>query len=130
MNRSAIAASLALLLCGCAGGNSSGVRAAMDACSRGAAHVEVRDTGTVLRVLGIRRSRSGLHEGFVVRLSGIELRVEDNADITGTIPLRAGEPIALQGQYECNDGVIHWTHHDPRFRHPAGYIEAGGTRYQ
>jgi hypothetical protein len=125
-----LTAAIAMLLAGCSGGGAPGVRAAMDACSRGAAHVEVRDSGTVVRVLGTRESRSGRHEGFVVRLNGIELRVEDNADITGPIPLRAGEPIALQGQYECNDGVIHWTHHDPRFRHPAGYIEVGGTHYQ
>lgn len=121
---------VALLLAGCASGtNAASVHAAMDACARGANHVEVSGDGTVVRVLGMRRSRSGLHEGFLVRMNGVTLKVEDNADITGPIPLHAGEAIVLQGQYECDDGVIHWTHHDPSFRHPAGYIEAGGKRY-
>ena len=121
---------VALLLSGCAANTSAtGVTAALDACGRGASHIEVSGNGTVVRVLGYRRSRSGLHEGFLVRMNGVTLKVEDNADITGPIPLYAHEPIALQGQLECNDGVIHWTHHDPSFRHPAGYIEAGGKRY-
>ncbi|MGZ3496573.1 MAG: DUF3465 domain-containing protein [Vulcanimicrobiaceae bacterium] len=121
---------VALLLCGCTASNTgTSITAAMDACSRGANHVEVSGNGTVVRVLGMRRSRSGLHEGFLVRMNGVTLKVEDNADITGPISLYRGEPIALQGQFECEDGVIHWTHHDPSFRHPAGYIEAGGKRY-
>jgi hypothetical protein len=119
-----------LLFAGCTASNTgTTITAAMDACSRGASHVEISGSGRVVRVLGMRRSRTGLHEGFLVRMNGITLKVEDNADITGPIPLVSGEPIALRGQYECNDGVIHWTHRDPRFRHPAGYIEAGGKRY-
>ena len=128
MKRSA--AVVALLLSGCAANTtSSTVTAALEACGRGASHVEVSGDGTVVRVLGIRRSRSGLHEGFLVRMNGVTLKVEDNADITGPIPLYSRESIVLQGQLECNDDVIHWTHHDPSFRHPAGYIEAGGKRY-
>ncbi|HEY8314037.1 MAG TPA: DUF3465 domain-containing protein [Candidatus Baltobacteraceae bacterium] len=121
---------VALLALGGCAAHLASVPEAMDACSRGARYVEVADRGTIVRVLGMRESRSGLHEGFIARLHGVTLKVEDNADITGPIALRAGEPIALQGQYECNDGVVHWTHHDPRFRHSAGYIEAGGKRYQ
>lgn len=56
--------------------------------------------------------------------------VEDNVSITGVIPLRSGERISLLGQLECDDLVIHWTHHDPAFRHLSGYIEADGRRYQ
>ncbi|MDQ2872240.1 MAG: DUF3465 domain-containing protein [Candidatus Eremiobacteraeota bacterium] len=123
---------LCALLFGCAGCASAppNVAAAVSACARGASHVEVADRGTIARVLGVRRSYSGLHEGFIVQFPSAVVRVEDNADITGTIPLHRGEPLALQGQYECNDGVIHWTHHDPSFRHQPGYVEAGGKRYQ
>ena len=101
-------------------------------CERGARSVEVRDSGVVVRVLGMRNSYSGLHEGFIVRFSsrgGTHL-VEDNADITGPIPLRRGDAISMQGQLECNDRVIHWTHRDPRGRHQAGYIIVNGNTYQ
>lgn len=94
-------------------------------------HVEVYiPRASVTRVLGMRDSRSGEHEGFLIEASGNVYKVEDNADITGPIPLHRGDTVSLLGQFECNDNVIHWTHHDPRGRHPAGYIEVNGTRYQ
>lgn len=99
-------------------------------CAKGAQFIEVRDDGTIVRVLGTRESRSGAHEGFVIRVKGGTYVVEDNVDLTGPIPLQRGEGIALQGQLECNDRVIHWTHRDPRGRHVPGYITAGGRTYQ
>jgi hypothetical protein len=85
---------------------------------------------TVVRVLGIRNSYSGAHEGFLIAAQQRRIKVEDNVDITGPIPLRRGDAVSLLGQYECDDGVIHWTHRDPRGRHIAGYIEVNGQRYQ
>lgn len=99
-------------------------------CAAGASHEEVVLTGTVVRVLGTRAGYSGAHEGFILAAQHTTLTVEDNVDLTGPIPLQRGENVTLQGQYECNDGVIHWTHHDPRGRHTGGYIEVHGTRYQ
>jgi len=119
----------ALFASSCASPEGATPSQALQACARGAAHVEVEGRGTVTRVLGTRTSASGVHEGFFLRMDRISIRVEDNTDITGPIPLRAGEPIQLRGQYECSDGVIHWTHHDPAFRHAGGYIIAGGRRY-
>ena len=127
---------------GGSGGNVVTVREARAACNGGVDHVEVRDSGIVDRILGIRRGPAGTHEGFIVAfpardpseqgMIGFELRarIEDNVDITGRIPLRPGDRITLQGQLECNDGVIHWTHHDPSGRHTAGFVEANGRRYQ
>jgi Protein of unknown function (DUF3465) len=106
------------------------VAQALDACGHGASSVEIRDAGVVVRVLGNRSSQSGAHEGFIVRILRQTLRVEDNVDITGPIPLRAGRAIELQGQLECDDYVIHWTHHDPRGRHISGYISVDGKTYQ
>ena len=96
-------------------------------------HVEVYvRAARVRRVLGVRQSESGLHEGFIFApLATNQLyRVEDNADITGIIPLYRGDMIELQGQYECDDGVIHWTHHDPAGRHISGFIKVHGRTYQ
>ncbi|MBC5816618.1 MAG: DUF3465 domain-containing protein [Candidatus Eremiobacteraeota bacterium] len=110
---------------------------ALDACRRGASHAEVKLSGVMNKVLGMRRGPSGSHEGFILLVKGgpgeaepDAYKVEDNIDITGFIALRRGDRIELMGQYECNDGVIHWTHHDPRGRHIAGYIKVNGRTYQ
>jgi hypothetical protein len=135
----AVVAGIALQSCQTAPPN---VARAMDDCGHGGNSVEIRDAGVVVRVLGDRASQSGVHEGFIVRIptrrsndaharrSMQTLRVEDNVGITGPIPLHAGTVIQLQGQLECDDYVIHWTHHDPRGRHMPGYIIVDGKTYQ
>ena len=124
----------ALALSGCASGSAMSASDAWNACASDRSsshHVEVYiPRATVTRVLGMRDSRSGEHEGFLIAVSGSVYKVEDNADITGPIPLQRGDTLSLLGQFECNDNVIHWTHRDPRGRHPAGYIEVNGKRYQ
>ena len=127
--RASILAALALAGCATVSAPSSLDRVQRD-CAAGASHEEVVLTGTVVRVLGTRAGYSGAHEGFILATQHTTLTVEDNVDLTGPIPLQRGEGVTLQGQYECNDGVIHWTHHDPRGRHIGGYIEVHGTRYQ
>jgi hypothetical protein len=119
---------LVALLDGCAKNAmvADDIAGARNACARGASHAEMTLRGTIDRYLGVRRGPSGSHEGFIVN----GLRVEDNIDITGFIPLRYGDKVTLQGQYECNDGVIHWTHRDPRGRHPSGYITVNGRTYR
>lgn len=119
------------LLAACAGSAPGRIADARAACAGGAGHLEIADSGRVVRYLGIRRSRSGAHEGFLVLFkNGTVSKVEDNVDITGRIPIRVNDSVTLQGQYECDDGVIHWTHHDPSLRHQAGYIDVAGLRYQ
>lgn len=120
---------LLLALMGCAGAPET-IEQAMASCARGASSVAVVASGTVAQLLGTYSSPTGQHEGFTLRSKAMTIRIEDNVSITGPIPLSKGEPVTLQGQYECNDGVIHWTHRDPRGRHIGGYIEAGGKIYR
>ena len=129
MDRSLSLAPMLVLLCACAASGGATLQQVQSACASGASHAEIEDTGTIVRVLGTRTSDSGTHEGFIVRIGTTPVRFEDNTDITGPIPLSRGEQIEFRGQYECDDGVVHWTHHDPAMRHPAGYIRAGGRTY-
>lgn len=129
LRRSACLAAL-LALGACSVPQPDSLAQAQARCQKGGAYDEVQLDATVVRVLGMRESRSGLHEGFLISSSGVRILVEDNADITGPIPLRSGERIRLQGQFECDDGVIHWTHRDPSGRHIAGYVEANGKYYR
>ena len=106
------------------------VEKALDICARGATATEVTASGTVERVLGVSTSPTGTHLGFLLRTKGLLIRVEHNESIGGSPELSKGAAVSLQGQYECNDGVIHYTHHDPRGRHISGYIITGGKIYR
>jgi hypothetical protein len=128
----------ALLLCGCAGGASGDAAnaAVYDAWRSGRSHVEVTASGSVARVLGERAGPSGLHEGFLVHLRGADghgltVRVEDNVDVTGHIPLRTGDDVVVRGEYiyDTRGGLIHYTHHDPRGHHSSGYVRVNGRLY-
>ncbi|MDA8127708.1 MAG: DUF3465 domain-containing protein [Betaproteobacteria bacterium] len=94
---------------------------------------QVTGRGTVAKVLrdDVDGSR---HQRFIVRLdSGRTVLVAHNIDLAPRVDaLRVGEPVAFHGEYEWNPkgGVIHWTHRDPRGRHPAGWIRHDGQTYQ
>lgn len=74
------------------------------------------------------------HQRFLVRIEGGDqtLLVAHNIDLAERVPAAPGDRIRLRGQYEWNDlgGVLHWTHHDPAGRHPGGFIEADGRRFE
>jgi hypothetical protein len=108
---------------------------ACKAFSAGSSRLEVVTQGSVTRTFGIQPGRVSPHEGFLMRLnSGCNLivRVEANTDFTGPIPLRVGNSVSVKGEYEYYPagGVIHWTHRDPRGRHPGGYILLDNRIYQ
>lgn len=128
----------ALAAGGCAHAGGADPNAAVyDAWRAGRSGVEVQASGAIARVLGERGGPSGPHEGFLLHLTGsgghgLTVRVESNLDIMGRFPVGAGDFVTVKGEYEYDPrgGVIHWTHHDPSGRHPAGYVEVGGRRYE
>lgn len=79
-----------------------------------------------------RRSHT-VHEAFEVRSNdGARLQVVDNLSLAPRIPVAVGDRVVVQGElvpYGACGPLVHWTHHDPRGRHPAGFIEWNGRRY-
>jgi hypothetical protein len=131
----ALAGVAGLLLCGCAAQTAPNDAAVCDAYRSGRSRVEVVADGTVTRVLGSQSGRYSPHEGFLMKLDSncdVVVRVEANEDFTGTFPIAEGDRAVVKGEYEFypRGGVIHWTHHDPRGFHEAGFIEIRGKTYQ
>ena len=139
MWRSRIVAALAsaLAAAGCAGGGTDAGNAAVyDAWRAQRSNVEVTASGSVARILGTRLGPSGDHEGFLLHLRGagghgLTVRVEDNVDITGPIPLQSGDDVEVRGEYifDPRGGIVHYTHHDPRGRHSSGYVKVHDRLY-
>ncbi|HKO41978.1 MAG TPA: DUF3465 domain-containing protein [Pyrinomonadaceae bacterium] len=65
--------------------------------------------------------------------SGQTLLISHNIDLAPrVVGLLTGDAVSFYGEYDWNEkgGVIHWTHHDPRKRHPAGWIKHNDRVYQ
>ena len=128
---------LTLILTACAHAGTDDTNAEVyNAWRDGRSHIEATAGGSVARLLGVRNGPSGMHEGFLLHLRGasghgLTIRVEDNIDITGPIPLREGDEVEARGEYiyDPRGGVMHYTHHDPRGRHAAGYLRVHGKLY-
>ena len=95
--------------------------------------VQVAGTGEVTRMLSDDNEGSR-HQRFIVTLpTGQTVLVSHNIDLAPRIDaLRQGDQVSFYGEYEWNPqgGVVHWTHHDPAGRHPGGWIEHEGRRYE
>jgi len=73
------------------------------------------------------------HQRFILETpSGVTLLVSHNIDLAPRVPLDTGDSIELRGEYEWNakGGVMHWTHDDPRYRRPGGWIRHDGNTYR
>lgn len=93
----------------------------------------VQGQGVVEKVLKDDNDGSR-HQRFILDVgAGKTLLVAHNIDLAPRLPdLRAGDVVRFYGQYESNvrGGVLHWTHHDPAGRHPEGWLEYKGKRYE
>jgi hypothetical protein len=117
-------------------GSDAGNAAVYQSWAQQRSKVEVTASGSVAKVLGTRRGPSGVHTGFLLHLRGSEgrgltVRVEDNVDLTGPIPIRAGDDVEVRGEYiyDPRGGLIHYTHRDPRGRRAGGYVRIGNRMY-
>lgn len=96
-------------------------------------NVQVEGQGVVLRLLSDDNDGSR-HQRFILELaSGQTLLISHNIDLAPrVVGLLKGDTVSFYGEYDWNEkgGVIHWTHHDPRKRHPAGWIKHNDRVYQ
>ena len=79
-------------------------------------------------------TRGSKHQRFIVELdSGQTILIAHNIDLAPRVNiLQIGDIVSFKGVYEFNDkgGVIHWTHHDPKFKRDGGWIKHNGKIYK
>lgn len=95
--------------------------------------LQVMGEGQVVKLLKDDNDGSR-HQRFLIELpGGPTLLVAHNIDLAPRLDaLQQGDTVAFHGVYEWNakGGVIHWTHHDPRGQHPAGWLKHRGQTVQ
>ena len=96
-------------------------------------NVAVQSAGVVAKVLADDND-GHRHQRFILKLDNdMTVLVAHNIDLAPRLEgLKAGDEVEFNGVYEWNakGGVIHWTHHDPRDRHAAGWLRYHGRLYQ
>lgn len=96
-------------------------------------NLQIEGQGTVVNVLK-DDTKGSPHQRFLLRTErGQTLLVAHNIELAPRVlDLATGDTVRFFGEYEWNEqgGVIHWTHHDPAGRHPGGWLEHRGQRYQ
>ena len=74
------------------------------------------------------------HQRFLLRLDdGSSLLVAHNTSLAPRLNgLKPGDVVEFCGEFVDNDkgGLVHWTHHDPRGRHAAGWLRHNGMIYE
>jgi hypothetical protein len=96
-------------------------------------NVQVEGEGVVIRILSDDLA-GGRHQRFIIRLaSGQTLLIAHNIDIAPkVVGLQKDDSVRFYGEYVWNEkgGAVHWTHHDPKGRHTAGWLKHNGRTYQ
>ncbi len=135
-----VACSLGWATCGCAVTPSAPVVSAVNLSSSvenafkdRKSNVQVEGAGKVIRLLpdDLEGSR---HQRFIIRLaSGQTLLIVHNIDMAPrVVGLKKDDSVRFYGEYVWNEkgGMVHWTHHDPKGHHAAGWVKHNGRTYQ
>ena len=130
----AVAAAFASLVA-CAAPDKPDNAAALADIRAGTSGEEVVVAGTVTHTYREAGGASGTHERFEIRVGdggqAQDIFVADNVTVGEIAPVKAGDAVIVKGVLAIDPSgpVIHWTHHDPRLHHPAGFVEVGGRIY-
>lgn len=113
--------------------NNGGEQAIRQAFESQSSNLQVEASGKVIKVLK-DDTKPPRHQRFILALdNGISLLVAHNIDLASRVEnLQAGDTVRFYGVYEWNKkgGVLHWTHHDPKGIHAAGWLQHNGQTYQ
>lgn len=94
--------------------------------------VQVSGEGVVVKLLA-DDTKGAQHQKFLLKINARQtLLFAHNIDLAARVPLQVGDTVSFSGEYVYNPkgGVVHWTHHDPRGQHAAGWIMLRGNKYQ
>lgn len=113
--------------------NQPSLRKVADLFQTKTSHVQVEDSGVVVKVLA--DDNNGLrHQKFLVKIaSGQTLLFAHNIDLASRLDgIKVGDEVQFRGEYIYNPkgGIVHWTHHDPAGKHFAGWIKLDGRVYE
>ncbi|MFZ9934554.1 MAG: DUF3465 domain-containing protein, partial [Arenimonas sp.] len=93
----------------------------------------VQAEGRVVKVLP-DDNQGSRHQRFLLDTGHSHtVLIAHNIDLAPRIDgLERGDRVAFKGEYVWNTkgGVVHWTHHDPKGRHPSGWLQYDGRTYQ
>jgi len=96
-------------------------------------NVQVHGTGVIVKILPDDNA-GDRHQRFILKLPGGQtILVAHNIDLAPRIEsIKYGGSVEFFGEYEWNSkgGVVHWTHHDPAGKHPGGWLQHEGRRYE
>lgn len=92
-------------------------------------NVQVEGAGQVVAILPDDNEGSR-HQKFILKLdNGQTILIAHNIDLASRLHyLNKGDTVQFFGEYEysAKGGVVHWTHHDPRKKHPDGWLKHNG----
>lgn len=95
--------------------------------------IQVEGEGIVIEILP-DDTKGSRHQRFILELSTKQtLLIAHNIDLAPRIgSLKSGDKVQFYGEYEWNNkgGVVHWTHHDLKGRHPNGWLKHNTKTYQ
>jgi len=94
--------------------------------------IAVSGNGVITKLLA-DDAKGARHQKFLLKINDRQtLLFAHNIDLAERVPLAVGDAITFSGEYVYNPkgGIIHWTHHDPRASHAAGWIMLRGKKYQ
>ena len=99
--------------------------------------ISIRQSGQIVnfeaQVIKLLRDdlKGDKHQKLIMKIKNHTLLLAHNIDIAPRIPVKIGDTLVVQGEYEWNDqgGLVHWTHRSNN-QHPGGWVLHKNIKYQ